>query len=56
VYDALISPRPYRPAWSPEQAAEYIVDHAGILFDPEVVAAFERVLRSNPHTIVGSAG
>jgi diguanylate cyclase (GGDEF)-like protein/PAS domain S-box-containing protein len=45
VYDALTSPHASRPAWSGDQAAEYIVDHAGILFDPEVVAAFERVWR-----------
>jgi PAS domain S-box-containing protein len=40
VYDALISHRPYRPAWSPGQAKEYLLLNAGILFDPKIVNAF----------------
>lgn len=37
VWDALISNRPYRPAWTPDQARNYIRAHAGTHFDPQVV-------------------
>ncbi len=40
VWDALTNPRPYRPAWTNEQARSYIVEQAGIQFDPQVVNAF----------------
>ncbi|MCL2545337.1 MAG: response regulator [Clostridia bacterium] len=41
VYDALISPRVYKPAMSHEQAKQIIVDGSGIQFDPALVAVFE---------------
>lgn len=40
VYDALTSHRPYRQALSHEDAREWIVEHYGTQFDPEVVEAF----------------
>lgn len=40
VYDALISDRPYRPAWPEEKALAYIKERAGTEFDPAVVDAF----------------
>jgi HD-GYP domain-containing protein (c-di-GMP phosphodiesterase class II) len=40
VWDALISTRPYRPAWSEAAAKSYIQEHSGKQFDPRVVAAF----------------
>jgi putative two-component system response regulator len=40
VYDALTNERPYRPAWFPAEAREYIHAGAGNAFDPEVVGAF----------------
>lgn len=40
VWDALRSDRPYRRAWSHEQALHYLRMHAGILFDPNVVRTF----------------
>lgn len=40
VWDALRSDRPYRPAWSDEEALAYIKDQAGKHFDPAVVDAF----------------
>ncbi len=40
VYDALTSDRPYRPAWTPEQAREYISAQSGKHFDPVVVKTF----------------
>jgi len=40
VWDALLSNRPYRPAWSVKQTTEYIQEQAGKLFDPEIVELF----------------
>jgi putative two-component system response regulator len=43
VYDALISSRPYKPAMSPERAANIIEEGAGTHFDPELVGVFTDV-------------
>lgn len=40
VYDALRSDRPYREAWSADEAREYVRERAGTHFDPMVVEAF----------------
>jgi len=40
VYDALISPRVYKPAMSHAQAKEIILDGSGTQFDPDLVAVF----------------
>ena len=40
VYDALISHRPYRPAWKPEAAMAYLDGQRGKHFDPEIAAEF----------------
>jgi two-component system response regulator RpfG len=40
VFDALTSRRPYKPAWSFEQALEHIQGASGTLFDPDCVSAF----------------
>lgn len=42
VFDALTSPRPYREAYTPEEALKIITENAGTQFDPEVVKAFIR--------------
>ena len=42
VFDALISPRPYKPAWSIEEALAYLREQAGKLFDPACVDALVR--------------
>jgi HD-GYP domain-containing protein (c-di-GMP phosphodiesterase class II) len=44
VYDALISPRVYRPAWTHEQALALLREETGSAFDTRCVAALERVL------------
>jgi response regulator RpfG family c-di-GMP phosphodiesterase len=44
VFDALLSSRPYKEAWSLEKAVEYIEQEEGKHFDPVVVAAFKEVL------------
>ena len=41
VYDALTSPRVYKPAMSHQEAIALILAGAGSHFDPQVVAAFE---------------
>lgn len=40
VFDALTHARCYKEAWSAEDALEYIKDHDGTQFDPELVAIF----------------
>ncbi len=44
VWDALTSKRPYRKAWTKEQAIQYIQDQAGEHFDPTIVSIFLREL------------
>jgi len=43
VWDALTSDRPYRPAWTKEEAFEYIRAQSGRHFDPHVVEVFFKV-------------
>jgi HD-GYP domain-containing protein (c-di-GMP phosphodiesterase class II) len=45
AYDAMTSERPYRKAVPPEEALQEIRANAGIQFDPQVVEAFEGVIR-----------
>jgi PAS domain S-box-containing protein len=40
VWDALISDRPYRKAWSHQRAIRHIREQAGIQFEPSIVEAF----------------
>jgi putative nucleotidyltransferase with HDIG domain len=40
VFDALITPRPYRQAWTKEQALQYLDQNRGKHFDPEIVDLF----------------
>jgi two-component system response regulator RpfG len=42
VFDALISPRPYKPAWTIEAALDYLREQRGVLFDPACVDALLR--------------
>lgn len=45
VYDALITQRPYKPAWACEMALHYIRRQRGTQFDPLVVDALAEVVR-----------
>lgn len=45
VFDALISLRPYRAAWSVEQAVDEILKGVGSHFDPVVAETFVRLIR-----------
>jgi HD-GYP domain-containing protein (c-di-GMP phosphodiesterase class II) len=45
VYDALISKRPYRPAWKKAKAQAYIREGSGSQFDPRMVELFFKILK-----------
>lgn len=40
VWDALLSDRPYRKAWTKEQALQYLKEQSGKQFDPAIVERF----------------
>ncbi|MBB1487389.1 HD-GYP domain-containing protein [Oceanospirillum sediminis] len=44
VFDALVSVRPYKKAWSVEDALNLFEEQKGKHFDPQIVEAFQRVL------------
>jgi HD-GYP domain-containing protein (c-di-GMP phosphodiesterase class II) len=44
VYDALITPRVYRPAWTQDKAINLLRSEAGTAFDPRCVTALEHSL------------
>jgi putative nucleotidyltransferase with HDIG domain len=43
VWDALVSDRPYRAAWTKEKAREHIRASSGTHFDPQVVDNFMKI-------------
>jgi len=47
VYDALISNRPYRTAWSKQDTLQYIENEAGKHFDPKIVPEFLDLVSEN---------
>jgi len=55
VYDALLSTRVYRAAWSHERAVALLRDGAGSLFDARCVDALERVLACERAEALGVA-
>ncbi len=46
VWDALTNDRPYRKAWTSEEASQYLTDNAGVQFDPKIVEIFLSILSS----------
>lgn len=44
VFDALTSPRAYKPAWTPGDALHFVQQGSGTHFDPQVVQALTQVL------------
>ncbi len=54
AFDALISDRPYRNRIPVSEAMAYLKEQAGILFDPEIVSAFEQMLEKNNLKGLGS--
>ena len=59
VYDALISKRVYKPAFTHQQAKEIILEGEGSHFDPQVVQAFlaveDLIVNSQPLIKMGKA-
>ena len=51
VYDALISDRPYRKAWSPKDALDYIANESGRHFDPALAPEFLAMMHEPPSTL-----
>ena len=47
AFDALVSDRPYRKRVSVIESMTYLKEQAGILFDPEIVSAFESMWEKN---------
>ena len=47
VYDALVSARVYRPAWTVDEALTLLRDEAGTAFDPQCVDALVQILGHN---------
>jgi len=48
VFDALTQKRPYKPAWTVEEAVAEIERQRGMQFDPSIVDAFLRVVQQQP--------
>jgi len=46
MYDALISVRPYKKAFSAEESARIIIEGAGAHFDPAIIAVFKKLTGS----------
>ena len=46
VYDALTSDRPYRNAWSRQDALDYVNKNSGIHFDPQITPEFVGMMAS----------
>jgi HD-GYP domain-containing protein (c-di-GMP phosphodiesterase class II) len=45
VYDALRTPRAYRPAWTPQRALEFVEEGTGTMFDAGIARAFAAMMR-----------
>ncbi|MDR1886011.1 MAG: response regulator [Synergistaceae bacterium] len=43
VYDAIVSPRVYKPPMSHEEALDFIMEQSGLHFDPDVANAFREL-------------
>lgn len=51
VWDALLSDRPYRKAWDEPDVMKYITDLSGKQFDPQILTAFQQLLKSKPRIV-----
>jgi putative nucleotidyltransferase with HDIG domain len=52
AFDALISNRPYRQKISTHEALQYLREQAGVLFDPQIVGAFEKMAAENQAAVL----
>lgn len=48
AFDAMLSERPYRKAYSKKKAVEELRENSGTQFDPKIVEAFLEVLSKEP--------
>jgi HD-GYP domain-containing protein (c-di-GMP phosphodiesterase class II) len=46
VWDAFISDRSYRSAWSKQKALKYITEQSGHYFNPDIVKIFLKIHKS----------
>lgn len=44
VYDALVSNRPYRKAWTQEKTLDYLLEFSGKHFDPKLIQTFLKLM------------
>jgi putative two-component system response regulator len=56
TFDALTHARPYKAAWSTEEALAEVRRLSGVAFDPEVVSAFENVVATSGRRAPERAG
>jgi putative nucleotidyltransferase with HDIG domain len=54
AFDAMLSERPYRKAYSRERAIEELRKNSGTQFDPEIVETFLEVLNREPELVQNS--
>jgi HD-GYP domain-containing protein (c-di-GMP phosphodiesterase class II) len=47
AFDALTSNRPYRQKISEREAVDYLCEEAGVLFDPQIVEVFKKLVTEN---------
>jgi len=47
VWDALQSDRPYRDAWTKDEAVQFLKEQSGKQFDPQIVTAFLNLVSEN---------
>lgn len=52
AFDALTSNRPYRQKITAHEAIRYLKEEAGILFDPQIVDAFEKMVNENQSVLL----
>ena len=55
VYDALLSNRPYRPAWTEPEVKAYLLAQKGKMFDPALVDLFFEVVKDEKWPALGEA-
>jgi len=56
AFDALLHPRPHRPAYQSEEAIAILRDRAGTQFDPRLVEAFIEMVSSGEEVALGQSG
>jgi HD-GYP domain-containing protein (c-di-GMP phosphodiesterase class II) len=47
IWDALLSDRPYRKAWSKDKVVEHLKEISGKILDPRVVTEFLRLINES---------